>query len=218
VNPLKNINLRYVLTFFAGILIYFLISAIIFLTTGHTMFGRPVNSPPARNELSNTELAAFAFEVLEFISEEDFISLSEMVHPDFGLVFSPGATITLNTNMRFSAEQVAQFSSDNQLYIWGIDSDGAPIELTPIEYFNAFVLSSDYLSASLIGIDRIVRTGNALENISDEFPGIRFVDFHIPADDRNTSDDLDWSSLRLGFEAHKNRLWLSVIVHSTWTV
>lgn len=182
------------------------------------MFGRPVNSPPARNELSNTELAAFAFEVLEFISEEDFISLSEMVHPDFGLVFSPGATITLNTNMRFSAEQVAQFSSDNQLYIWGIDSDGAPIELTPIEYFNAFVLSSDYLSASLIGIDRIVRTGNALENISDEFPGIRFVDFHIPADDRNTSDDLDWSSLRLGFETHEDRLWLSVIVHSTWTV
>jgi len=182
------------------------------------MFGRPSNSPPIYDEINNAELTAFAFDVLEFIRDDDFTALSEMVHPDFGLVFSPSATITLNTNMHFTAEQVAQFPNDSTVYIWGIDDSGIPIELTPIEYFDAFVLAADYLGASLIGIDRIVRSGNALENILDEFPGIRFVDFHIPADDRDTPDDLDWSSLRLGFETHDDRLWLSVIIRSTWTV
>lgn len=217
-SPLKKIKLRYVLIFLAGILTYFTISIVIFLTTGLTLFGRNDNNHPVYDEISNAKLTSFAFDVLEFIRDENFLLLSETVHPDFGLVFSPSATITLNSNMRFSAQQVSQFPTDNTVYIWGIDDAGVPIELTPIEYFNAFVLSCDYLNASLIGINRVVRSGNALENLVDTFPGVRFIDFHIPAEDRDTSDDLDWSSLRLGFEEHDNRLWLSVIVHSTWTV
>ena len=182
------------------------------------MFGRPHSSPPVYDKISNADITAFAFDVLELIRDEDFVSLSEMVHPDFGLVLSPVATISLNSDMRFGAQQVAQFLTDNTVYVWGVDDLGIPIELTPAQYFNEFVLSCDYINASLIGVDRVVRSGNALENLTEKFPGIRFVDFHIPADDRNTSDDLDWSSLRLGFEEHDNRLWLSVIVNSTWTV
>ena len=215
---MKKINLRHILIFFAGILTYFIVSNAIFLTTGFTLFGRSDNAPPIYDEIGHAELTAFAFDVLELSKEENFLYLSEMVHPDFGLVFSPSATVSLNSNMRFSAQQVAQFQTDSTVYIWGVDDAGVPIELTPIEYFRTFVLSCDYINASVIGINRVVRSGNALENLTDKFPGVRFVDFHIPADDRNTSDDLDWSSLRLGFEEHDNRLWLSVVVHSTWTV
>jgi len=191
----------------------------IFAATGFSIFGERRGNAPGSDGINNAHLTALAFEVLGHIKDSDFESLSEVAHPDFGVVFSPSATINLSTNMRFSAEQIALFSTDGNIYVWGTHNDtGEPIRLTPAEYFAQFVFSSDYFNASILGIDRIIRSGNALENISDEFPGIRFVDFHIPDADRGTQDDLDWSSLRLGFEERDERLWLTVIVHSTWTV
>ena len=202
-----------------GIILGITGSSIIFTATGFSIFGEPPNAVTTSAQTDNSDLTALAFDVLGFIRDGDFKSIAELAHPDFGVVFSPGATISLATSRRFTSEQIAQFSSDNTVYVWGVSSEtGEPIELTPVEYFAQYVYSSDYFNASVIGINRIVRSGNALENITDEFPGVRFVDFHIPGADRESPDDLDWSSLRLGFEEQGGRLWLSVIVHSTWTV
>ena len=160
----------------------------------------------------------FAYGVLGHIKDGDYAALARHVHPDYGVVFSPHATVTLTTNRRFTANQVALFAADTAVYVWGVNNGGEPIEMTPASYFAEFVFPRDYLNASVIGVDRIVRSGNALENITDEFPGIRFVDFHIPGDDKPPLEGLDWSSLRLGFEEHEGRLWLTVIIHSRWTV
>ena len=205
-----------------GLVAYFIVSTVIYLATGFQL-GSILLSDREHSQISsdatNVELTALAFNVLEYISDGEFESLAEVVHPDFGVVFSPGATINLATNRHFNAEQIALFGSDSTVYVWGIrNGTGEPIELTPMEYLDQFVLSSDYLNASIIGVDRIIRSGNALENIIEEFPGVRFVDFHIPGEERNGYDDLDWSTLRLGFERHDDKLWLTVIVHSTWTV
>jgi len=205
-----------------GIITFFIISIVLYLATGFSLggvFSSDRDHPHISSNASNVELTALAFNVLEYISDGDFESLSEVVHPDFGVVFSPGATINLTTNRRFNAEQIALFAGDSTIYVWGMrNGTGEPIELTPMDYINQFVLSSDYLNASIIGVDRIIRSGNALENITDEFPGVRFVEFHIPGEQRPGYDDLDWSTLRLGFERQDDRLWLTVIVHSTWTV
>jgi len=205
--------------FIIGLIIGLVVSGGVFSMTGFSIFGNPHHNPSTQTNINNAELTALAFNVLEYIRDDDFVALSNVVHPDFGLVFSPGATINLSTNRRFSAEQVSAFEADPTVYLWGVHRClGIPIELTAVEYFSEYVFSRNYIDAPVIGIDRIVRSGNALENIKDEFPGVRFVDFHIPGDKNGSADHLDWSSLRLGFEMHEDQLWLTVIVHSTWTV
>ena len=153
-----------------------------------------------------------------YIKDGDFAALSRFAHPDFGIVFSPHTTISLLTNRCFSAEQIAMFGTDTTVYVWGTHScTGEPIDMTPVEYFAEYVYPMDYYAcASVIGVNRVVASGNALENTLDEFPNLLFVDFHIPGGERDAPDELDWSTLRLGFEEHDGRLWLTVILRSTW--
>lgn len=197
----------------------FITASVIFAVTGFSLFGLAPEKPLESAGVSNAELSALAYDVLDHIRDGDFAALSRVVHPDFGVVFSPQATVSLTVNRRFSAEQVALFEHDTNAYFWGFrDGSGEPIEITPAVYFSEYVFARDYCNASVIGINRIVRSGNALENITDEFPGVKFVDFHIPGGEKDTPEELDWSSLRLGFEEHEGALWLTVIINSRWTV
>lgn len=176
-----------------------------------------VLSVEAGVNVSNAELVELAYDVLQEIKEGDYKGLSEYVHPEYGVVFSPYATINLVTNKCFTASQVAAFGEDGTKYVWGLfDGSGEPIEMTPGEYFGRFVMDKDYTQVSHIGIDTIIRSGNALENIEEVFPNARYVDFHYEGSPENTG--LDWSSLRLGFEDYNGKLRLTVILHSEWTI
>lgn len=169
-------------------------------------------------DASNAELTDYAYTILGYLKDGDYELLKEQVHPEYGLCFSPYATINLTSNKVFTAATVGGFSQDHNKYLWGkYDGTGDPIELTPAEYFKAFVFDKDYTQASEIGVDAIIESGNSLENIKEEFPDIRFVDFHIPGTD-DDAGGLDWSSLRLGFEEYQGTLKLTLILHSEWTV
>ena len=195
------------------------ISSAFFVAAGISIFGRTPEKQPVSGDVSNAELTALAYGVLDYIKDGDYEALSLLAHPELGVVFSPSATVTLSTNRRFSAEQIAGFDNDSTVYIWGVfNGSGEPIEMTLDEYFAEFVFPRDYRGASVIGINRIVRTGNALENITDVFPDAKFVDFHIPGGERDPTEELDWSSLRLGFEEYDGSLWLTAIINSRWTV
>lgn len=169
-------------------------------------------------DATSAELTEYAFKILGYIKEGNYDALSQVVHPEYGVVFSPYATINLASNKCFTVTQVAAFANDKNKYVWGkYDGKGDPIELTPSEYFKRFVFDKDYTLASEIGVDTIIKSGNSLENIKEVFPDARFVDFHIPGLDQ-ASGGLDWGSVRLGFEEYKGELKLTVIVHSEWTV
>jgi len=167
------------------------------------------------DDAANAELTMLAFAVLEYISNDDFNSLSQVIHPEFGIVFSPCATIDLSTDRRFSVEQISVLDTNSNVYIWGVHNGGGePIRLTPAEYFEEFVQAELHLNSPIIGVNQIIRSGNALENMTDIFPNIEFVDFHIPGDENG--DGHDWRSLRLGFEEYEGYLKLVSIIHSTW--
>ena len=201
--------------FFAGVII----ASVVYSATGFSLFGRADEKPSASVDSSNAELTALAYGVLEYIRDGDYQALSRVAHPDFGVVFSPYATVSLSTNRRFSAVQIAGFENDTNVYVWGVqDGSGEPIELTPAGYIDEYVYYKDFCSASLIGVNRIVKSGNALENITDEFPGVKFVDFHIPGGEKDSPDELAWGSLRLGFEEYNGALWLTVVINSRWTI
>ena len=218
VNHLKRAFPR-VFLMLVCVIVGFFIASVIYAVTGFSMLGRAPEKPSASVDVNNAGLTELAYDVLVYIRDGDFVALSHTIHPDFGVVFSPQATVTLSTNRRFSAVQVADFANDANAYFWGFrNGSGEPIEITPVEYFETYVYSKDYFNASLVGVNRIVRSGNALENMTEEFPGLKFVDFHIPGGERDTPEEFDWSSLRLGFEEHEGVLWLTVIINSKWTV
>jgi len=203
----------------AGLVAGALISSAVYAVTGFSIFGRIRNKMQSPDEVVFSELTATAYATLDCIKERDFAELARFVHPELGVTFSPNATVTPSTNKRFSAEEIAAFSHDTSTYIWGVYSAGGePIELTVAEYFSRFVFCKDYTTAPYLGVNSIVRSSNALENITEVFPNVQYIDFHIPRGERGSIDDYEWSSLRLGFEEYDGRLWLMVITHCKWSV
>lgn len=207
-----------------GIAVGLAASLAVYYVSGHTIFDSilGISAKPETvlvdTGVENAELTEFAFDILGYIKAGDYDALSQVVHPEYGVVFSPYATINLASNKRFTASQVGFFLEDKNKYVWGkYDGNGEPIELTPLEYFDAFVFDKDYTLASEIGVNKVIRSGNSLENIKEVFPNVRFVDFHLAGTDQE-SGGLDWGSLRLGFEEFKGELRLTVILHSEWTV
>jgi len=202
----------------AGFVAGLMLSGVLYAATGFAIFGRWHETPLPYADASNAKLTALAFDILENIKKGDYRALSRSAHPDYGVMFSPCATVSLSANKCFNAKQIAAFETDTNTYVWGIYSvSGEPIEMTPAAYFSKFVFDKDYTTASVIGVNRVVRQGNALENITEVFPDVLFVDFHFPGGDRFSSDDQNWSSLRLGFEEYDGTLMLTVILHSEWT-
>jgi hypothetical protein len=197
----------------AGVLIFAAIHAL----TGFSFFTPPQRTDVSADEASGADITMLAYSVLGYIVNEDFAALSRIVHPEHGVVMSPCATINLNTDRRFSAEHIASLSLDTSVYIWGVvNGSGKPIELTPAGYFTEFVPAARHMDATTIGINTIVRSGNALENIEDVFPDVRFVDFHIQCGE--PIEEFGWSSLRLGFMEHRGNLRLILISYSTWEI
>jgi hypothetical protein len=197
-----------------------LLSAIYF-TGGELLDGIPglrgLSGADSAEQARNSYLVARAYDILDAVKNGDYESLARSVHPEYGVIFAPYATISLPSNKRFTGSQVASFGNDANTYVWGVyDGSGEPIELTPAGYFARFVYNKDFARAPAVGVNYTVRAGNALENITDVFPDARYVDFHIPGDDKS-ADSRDWNSLRLGFEDYNGTLCLTVILHSEWT-
>jgi hypothetical protein len=195
--------------------------AALYATGGGLLGGLPgferTRGSDGQAQTQNSYLVEKAYDTLAAVKDGDYAALARSVHPEYGVVFSPYATISLSSNKCFTGSQVAGFATDANTYVWGVyDGGGDPIELTPADYFARFVYNKDVARASLVGVNYIVKSGNALENITEVFPNARFVDFYLPGDD-GSSDSHDWNSLRIGFEEYAGVLRLTVILHSEWT-
>ena len=152
------------------------------------------------------------------IGRRDFAALASYVHPDRGVTFTPYSTVDFDTDLTFTAEQIRGLEQDPTTYVWGLeDGRGLPIQMTMVQYLDRYVWDADYTRAPEIGIDRIVTSGNALENLTEAYEGCRFVDFCHPSADP-VNDGLDWSSLKLVFQAEGSRWYLVGIVHGEWTI
>ncbi len=123
-----------------------------------------------------------------------------------------------DSDLSFTADQIKGLAQDQTVYTWGFeDGRGDPIKMTISQYFQRYVYDRDYTQAVEIGIDRIMTGGNALENLTEAYPGCRFVDFSFPSADP-VNDGLDWSSLKLVFQPGNERWYLVGVVHGEWTI
>lgn len=163
----------------------------------------------------NSDIVELAYSVADSLRNGDYETLAGMVHPEYGLVLSPYATINLGSSQCFTAPRVAAAVGDGTTYVWGARPDtGEPVQMTAAKYFTDFVYNRDYFYAPLIGVNRTVKSGNALENVDTVFPDGQFVDFCFPG---TAEDGLDWSILRLVFEPYEDSWRLSAIIHSEYT-
>lgn len=165
---------------------------------------------------SQSELVHIGYQVVGTIRDRDFEALARYISPTKGVTFTPYSTIS-SQNVHFTVKQVGIFGRDTTKYIWGTaEGSGRTIECTPLEYIENYVYRRNYLSAPLIGVDRIVMSGNAVENVTEYYPGCHFVDFHFPGDEKN--EGMDWSTLRIVFEQEGERYYVIGIINSQWTI
>lgn len=158
-----------------------------------------------------------SWDVLDALKSRNYTTLSQLVHPDEGLTFTPFSTVDRESNLSFTPDQIASFPGDSTRYVWGITSgQGTPLDLSVSDYFDRYVFNTDYTKSPQIGIDSVLRAGNALENVSDVYSGARFVEFHYPGLDPK-NEGYDWCSLKLVFSWRENDWRLIGVIHSEWT-
>ena len=130
---------------------------------------------------------------------------------------APFSTVTPDCDRCLTAAQVSGLAEDEEVYVWGVMAgSGAPIRATAAEYFDRFVYNEDYARAPEVGVDAVLLSGNALENVSDAYPDARFVDYAFPGLDPEL-EGFDWCSLKLVFEPWENEWYLVGLVHGEWT-
>lgn len=174
-------------------------------------------SEDSAQNTGNGALVARALEVAGYIRDGDWASLAGSVHPDKGVVFTPYSSVS-DSDLRFTPEEVAAFGSDSKVYMWGsYDGSGAPITLSVAEYFAEFVGNVDYTLAPLLAVDRVLSSGNAVENVADAYPDAHFVELYYNGLDP-VNEGFDWCALKLVFEPVDGHLMLVGIIHSEWTI
>lgn len=162
------------------------------------------------------EAGSFARFFLDYAMMDTILLVSIFVL--LGVTFTPYSTVDLQHDQCFTPEQVKNLPSDTNTYTWGYeDGRGEPIQMTATEYFSRFVFDADYTQAPRVGVDQIITSGNALENLTEAYPDCHFVDFCYPSRDP-ANEGLDWCSLKLVFAGEKSSWYLVGVVHGEWTI
>ncbi len=166
----------------------------------------------------NDSLIKTAFDVVQLLKNKDIKALSEYVHPDNGLRFSPYGYIEEDNNQLFSSTQINNLLNDTNIYTWGsYDGTGDPIDLTFGDYYNKFVYDQDFANPHIIGNNIMIGKGNTVNNISDVYPNGEFIEFHFTGSNPQF-EGMDWKSLRLVFENDNGSWYLIGIIHDQWTI
>ncbi len=157
-------------------------------------------------------------EVVAALRARDGARLAEWVHPAKGLRFSPYAFVDVANDRVFSREQIRRFWDDRSVYVWGhAEGSGEPIALTPVEYWERYVLDRDYLEAASISVDADRARGNTANNAAEVYPQGTRVEYYVEPRPGEGVAEFDWSALRLVFENVDSRWLLIAVIHDQWT-
>ncbi|MBS3752757.1 MAG: hypothetical protein KGY46_05135 [Anaerolineales bacterium] len=163
------------------------------------------------------ELFEKSNQVLQALKEKDFRTLSDFVHPEKCLCFSPYPTLHPE-DLVFCPAQIKTLAADQTKYEWGqFDGTGKPINMTFSEYYERFIYDVDFAHADLVGFNEVIGTGNAINNIQEYFPQAVFIEYHFPEFDPQYAG-MDWRSIRLVFEKQNQEWYLVCVVHGEWTI
>ncbi|MCJ8008141.1 hypothetical protein ACFFF5_10925 [Lederbergia wuyishanensis] len=158
-----------------------------------------------------------AQEIMEDIDKLDMVKLSDYVHSEKGLLFSPYVFVN-KESVVFQKDEISELLNNKNKYLWGYyDGNGDPIELTTSEYFAKFLSAEKFLKDGLVLVDDLKERGNIKNNIKDIFPQSKTVEYFLEGTQEN--DGMDRESIILVFEKDQNGIWkLVAIVNDGWTI
>lgn len=162
-------------------------------------------------------LMATSEQVLGALKDKNYRALSTFIAPDGQLRLSPYGYVLPLQDISITPNSVLQLSESNQKLVWGqYDGSGDTIRSTFKTYFNDFVYSHDFIHAPQIAINKVLGTGNSINNMKEIYPNSDFVEFHFPGDEEKYAG-MDWASLRLVFTWIGETPYLVAIIHDSWT-
>ncbi|MEM9807107.1 MAG: caspase family protein [Cyanobacteria bacterium P01_D01_bin.56] len=156
-----------------------------------------------------------ANDIVLALKNKDMKRLSEYVHPDWNLSFSPYVHVS-NEQQTFSSEAVAGILQDSTSYLWGYQyGNGDAIDLTFPEYYDNWLYKHDYLSSKNITFNEISSRGGLISNIDEFYDDAATVEYYIPG----TSEfgDLNWGTLILVFRPEGDTWYLVRFANGRWT-
>lgn len=167
-------------------------------------------------EEARTEIAAETAAVIEALGKKDMGALAKYIHPVKGVRFSPSATIGATTNVVLRQQAVRRLFQSTEKRTWGSDDGtGEPIRLTPAAYYARFVYDRDYRSAPTTSFNTFEAPSTDQNNVWEVYPNALVVEYYFPP---STPDGNDWAGLRLVYEKHEGRWYLSGVIHDAWTI
>jgi N-acetylmuramoyl-L-alanine amidase len=170
------------------------------------------------DEYIKSAINAKAMETVSALKDKYLEKLSELVHPEKGVRFSPYGYVDVENDLVFSAPEVKGLDADSTIRIWGsYDGTGDPIELTFEDYYKKFIYDVDFANADQIGYNKILGQGNTLINSSEIYKDAIIIEYHFSGFDPQY-EGMDWRSLRLAFEKVNDIWYLVGIIHDQWTI
>ncbi len=159
-----------------------------------------------------------AEETLAALSERNAEALSQIVHPERGVRFTPYTHVSTDSDVVMDRDQILSFFTDEATYLWGhFDGTGDPIRMTPGAYYERFIYSRDFQEADVIGYNEMISSGNMLENQFEVYPHAIIVEYYLEGDQEQYAG-MDWRSLRLVFSPHEGQWYLVGVIHNQWTI
>jgi hypothetical protein len=157
-----------------------------------------------------------AAEVVSALQHKDMAALSQFVHPQMGLRFSPYAAVKASDQV-FPPDKLAGLPTDETTYTWGsYDGSGAPIQLTFADYYAQFIYDADFANAPQLALNHRLGVSTTLDNSTEFYPGSMIVEYYFSGFDP-AFGGMDWRSLRLVFTPANSTWYLVGLIHDQWT-
>ncbi|MBI5540650.1 MAG: hypothetical protein HY951_11365 [Bacteroidia bacterium] len=157
-------------------------------------------------------------QVLTSIKNNNFNSFAKFIHPALGVRFSPYAFIDTIKDVKLSSSEFADLVKKQNAINWGsYDGSGDIISLNINEYFKKFVYSADFLNAEKKELNKIICTGNTINNIDSVYKNCDFTENHFSGIDKKF-EGIDWCSLRLVYKKYNDNYYLVGVIHDQWTI
>lgn len=157
-------------------------------------------------------------EAIRLISEYDFDGLANMVHPIYGIRFTPYTFVYIDKNLVFYKDEIKNFENDEDVHIWGVyDGIGDDIELKPLDYFKKFVYDEDFADAEQISYNEIISETGWIENQFGMYHNSIIVEYYFSGFNPDFVG-MDWTSLRIVFQKHENEWYITGVIHNQWTI
>ena len=175
---------------------------------------------PKLATINDSSALVLTKDILTIIKERKYEQLIGFIEPGGSIRFSPYGYIDTATDRKLTGAEIIKMvnEKDSKKLYWGTyDGSGDSILLTLNNYFKKFVYDVDFVHPEKISLNKILGSGNTLNNIDSVYKNCIFTESHFSGFEKQY-EGMDWRSLRLVFKKTPQKLHLVGIIHDQWSI